>query len=170
MAIAEILTVFGIIYIALSYTVDLFFLFIGLLAINSQRKLRRIKFEDNKYPSLNILIPCFNEEQIILTTIKFLREINYPKLKFTLIYSGLYTVNGAVVEFDDGDPGNTWHYRGNFTSLTAMNGTMYNASWTQIGTWTAIKNSVARRANSKYKARSLQGFKNNNRKPSKKKR
>ena len=84
-------------------------------------------------------------------------------------YSGLYTVNGAVVEFDDGDPGNTWHYRGNFTSLTAMNGTMYNASWTQIGTWTAIKNSVARRANSKYKARSLQGFKNNNRKPSKKK-
>ena len=88
MAIAEILTVFGIIYIALSYTVDLFFLFIGLLAINSQRKLRRIKFEDNKYPSLNILIPCFNEEQIILTTIKFLREINYPKLKFTLINDG----------------------------------------------------------------------------------
>jgi anti-anti-sigma factor len=89
MSVAEILVIVGLIYTVVAYTVDLLFSVLGIFSIKNQRK--KFKTWGNYhgvYPSLNIVIPCFNEEKTIEKGIDFLKDLEYPNLKITILNDG----------------------------------------------------------------------------------
>jgi cellulose synthase/poly-beta-1,6-N-acetylglucosamine synthase-like glycosyltransferase len=54
--------------------------------------------ELTNFPTVTIIVPCFNEEATVDSTIKSLLEMNYPRDKFNI----------SIV--DDGSTDNTWQY------------------------------------------------------------
>ncbi|MBI4155843.1 MAG: glycosyltransferase family 2 protein [Candidatus Zambryskibacteria bacterium] len=50
----------------------------------------------NKYPSVSIIVPCWNEEQTVSKTIHSLLNLDYPKNKL------------KIIVVDDGSTDNTW--------------------------------------------------------------
>lgn len=89
MELSELLVIIGLVYMAATYSLDLLFSLVGLLAIKVRmHKNRKRDYPDEAYPSLNIIVPCYNEEKAISRTIKALREIDYPKLTITIVNDG----------------------------------------------------------------------------------
>jgi anti-anti-sigma factor len=85
----EIFVIAGLVYTVIAYSIDLMFSLLGVLSIRSQRKKYKFGQMDRaRFPSLNILIPCFNEEKSIQKGIRFLQEIDYPNLKIIIINDG----------------------------------------------------------------------------------
>ncbi len=85
----EILVIFGLVYTVVAYSVDLIFSLLGIISIRNQRKRFKLGQTDSaRFPSLNILIPCYNEEKTIQKGIRFLQEIDYPNLKVIIINDG----------------------------------------------------------------------------------
>jgi anti-anti-sigma factor len=85
----EILVIFGLVYTVVAYSVDLIFSLLGIISIRNQRKKFKLgQTESARFPSLNILIPCYNEEKTIQKGIRFLQEIDYPNLKVIIINDG----------------------------------------------------------------------------------
>lgn len=89
MGMVEILVLAGLTYTVIAYSVDLLFLILGIFSIRSQLKKFRIWKDDPAvFPSLNIIIPCFNEEKTIEKAINFLKDLDYPNLKITILNDG----------------------------------------------------------------------------------
>ncbi|MCK4836769.1 MAG: glycosyltransferase, partial [Candidatus Aminicenantes bacterium] len=60
-----------------------------IISIKKQHKADREKKSLTvSYPTLNIIIPCFNEEKTIRKGIPYLKEIDYPHLNITIINDG----------------------------------------------------------------------------------
>jgi len=67
-----------------SYLISLFFAvfwFLVLMDKETKIKTKRLK----KYPLVSIIIPAYNEEKNIITTLKSLTKLNYPKNKLETI-------------------------------------------------------------------------------------
>lgn len=84
------------IFVFISVYVQIFFLVTFL-----EKRRRIIKHPDfidlDSYPTVTIAVPCYNEEQTILKTIKSLLSLDYPKDKIKLFV------------IDDGSKDNTWN-------------------------------------------------------------
>ena len=50
------------------------------------------------YPSVMVIVPCFNEEATVIGTIESLKSMNYPADKL------------SIMAVDDGSTDNTWSY------------------------------------------------------------
>src|ERR1035437_9666979 len=76
------------------------FLMITLLDNNKKLRLENSSMDDEptSYPTVTIVVPCFNEESTVDGTIKSLLAMNYPRDKFNI----------TIV--DDGSTDNTWQY------------------------------------------------------------
>ena len=87
-------TIFYIL-IFLSVYVQVFFLFTFL---ENRKKIiiRKGKIELGAYPSVTIVVPCWNEEKTVSKTVSSLLELNYPKDKLQIFL------------IDDGSTDNTW--------------------------------------------------------------
>ena len=67
-----------------SYLISLFFVifwFLVLMDKEAKTKTRKLK----KHPFVSIVIPAYNEEKNIVTTLKSLTKLNYPKNKLEII-------------------------------------------------------------------------------------
>ena len=85
-----------IIYIAILFTVT-YFTFFSLLLWMENRGDLKYKSRNSKLPSLSLILPVYNEENVIAHTIKNLLSINYPKDKM------------EIVVVDDGSTDNTYN-------------------------------------------------------------
>lgn len=76
------------------------FLMVTLLGNNKKLRHENVTMNDEpaSFPTVTIVIPCFNEESTVDGTIKSLLSMNYPKDKFNI----------TIV--DDGSTDNTWQY------------------------------------------------------------
>jgi cellulose synthase/poly-beta-1,6-N-acetylglucosamine synthase-like glycosyltransferase/anti-anti-sigma regulatory factor len=85
----KLLIITGLSIAIAAYTLDLIFLAIGFFSIRKQSREQREKlYNESDFPPLTILVPCFNEEKAIKTTVKYLEQIDYPDLKFIIINDG----------------------------------------------------------------------------------
>src|ERR1035437_2702037 len=86
-----------------------FEVFLIITLLENNKKLRRenilIDNEPKSFPTVTIIVPCFNEESTVEGTIRSLLSMNYPRDKFDIII------------VDDGSTDNTWRciqkYSGN---------------------------------------------------------
>lgn len=91
MGFFELMVILGLLCTAAAYSVDLFFLAIGCISIKKQmRKGGYKRFLESNFPALTILVPCFNEEKGIMNSIKYLKQIDYPKLTIIIINDGSF--------------------------------------------------------------------------------
>lgn len=99
MKLSELFVIIGLAYMVCTYSIDLIFSLLGLFAIKwRKRKNKRRDYPDDAYPSLNIIVPCYNEEKAVSRTIAALREVDYPKLTITLVNDGSSDNTFAVLE------------------------------------------------------------------------
>ncbi len=115
---------FDILYTVLLFVaiyVQVFFLLIffeNKSIINHEEK---EVYEDEKYPSITFLIPCWNEENTVIATIESVLDLDYPIDKF------------HVIAIDDGSTDNTWNNLQKYcdhhqvTLLTKENGGKHSA-------------------------------------------
>lgn len=61
------------------------FLFVTFLEHRNKLVIRNGSINLSKYPSVTIIVPCYNEERTVFRSIKSLLELDYPKDKFHLI-------------------------------------------------------------------------------------
>jgi cellulose synthase/poly-beta-1,6-N-acetylglucosamine synthase-like glycosyltransferase len=84
------------------FTAAYFEVFLMITLLENSKKLRNentsMDNEPTSFPSVTIIIPCFNEESTVDGTIESLLSMNYPKDKFDI----------TVV--DDGSTDKTWEY------------------------------------------------------------
>lgn len=89
MTVLEILILASILYTVLAYSIDLIFSMVSVIAIQKQKKkLLTFRHYSGTFPTINIIIPCYNEEKTIPQTILFLKEVDYPSLKIIIINDG----------------------------------------------------------------------------------
>src|SRR3989338_4739905 len=84
-----------------AYLISLFFaIFWFLVLMDKETKTKTKKLK--KYPLVSIVIPAYNEEKNIITTLLSLTEIHYPKNKFEIIvvnYGSKDNTKNLVKEF-----------------------------------------------------------------------
>lgn len=49
---------------------------------------RQIEIDSGQFPSVCVLVPCFNEEKVIIPTLQSLSRLDYPKLEILVIDDG----------------------------------------------------------------------------------
>lgn len=69
-----------------------------------KRENRRIGSKPEYYPSVSIIVPCWNEEQTLGKTLHSLLDLDYPKNKL------------EIIVVDDGSTDNTWEVMQKFTT------------------------------------------------------
>ena len=62
-----------------------------------QSETRRVRLGVKKYPTVTIIVPCWNEEKTVSATVNSLLHLNYPKDKL------------KIMIVDDGSTDNTWN-------------------------------------------------------------
>lgn len=89
MTVLEILVLISILYTVLAYSIDLLFSVFSIFSIQKQKKkLLSFRHYTGSFPSINILVPCYNEEKSIPRSIRFLKDVDYPSLKIIIINDG----------------------------------------------------------------------------------
>ena len=87
--IKEILVWVGLLYTGISYSLDLFFAILAFISIKKQEiKETSQRLPESAFPSLNIIVPCYNEEKVIPKGLRYLKQIRYPNLKIIIINDG----------------------------------------------------------------------------------
>ena len=111
------------------------FCLIGLLFFNSCKTEEEIVYDIRGIWTLNFFWSATDAPPPGSTTITFTGSLTTGTWVTGDAYNGTYTVNGMSVQwvFTSGTT-----YTGNFTTLTAMNGTMLG-SYGGTGTWNATK-------------------------------
>lgn len=71
--------VYGVLFIALYFEV---FLFMSFLERRPERKTRALP---KRYPTVSIIVPCFNEERTLAQTVSTLLNLQYPKQKLEIL-------------------------------------------------------------------------------------
>jgi len=76
------------------------FLIITLFEYHEKKKaaLPAIPADPSMYPTVTVIVPCFNEEATVIGTIESLKQLDYPKEKL------------SIVAVDDGSTDDTWSY------------------------------------------------------------
>lgn len=108
--------------IFLSLYVQVFFLFTFF------EKRRKLKISNNEviidsYPTIGIIVPCWNEEETIEGTIDSIRLVNYPKdkLKIYIIDDGSTDNTWNIIKKFENDPNIKVFHKENGGKHTAMN-------------------------------------------------
>lgn len=86
---------YGSLFISLFFEV---FLLITYLEVREEIKLEDLMLAKGpkSYPSVTVIVPCFNEERTVVATVKSLLKLDYPKDKLSLML------------VDDGSTDGTW--------------------------------------------------------------
>lgn len=80
------------------------FLLITLFEFQEQRRARKAYMAAcpplalEQYPSITVIVPCFNEAETVVGTIESLKRLNYPQDKI------------VIMAVDDGSTDDTWSY------------------------------------------------------------
>jgi cellulose synthase/poly-beta-1,6-N-acetylglucosamine synthase-like glycosyltransferase len=88
--------IYAFLFISLYFEVFLLITFFEVKEKEKEKKNSRILRAVNKFPSVSIIVPVWNEEKTILKTIFSILKLNYPKDKL------------SVYIVDDGSTDNTW--------------------------------------------------------------
>ncbi|MEK7069330.1 MAG: glycosyltransferase family 2 protein, partial [Patescibacteria group bacterium] len=97
----------SILYISIFLSVYVQVFFLVTFFENSKKiitRSERIKLK--KYPSVTIIVPCFNEEKTVYKTVRSLLDLNYPKEKLKIFL------------IDDGSTDSTWNAISKFLHYT----------------------------------------------------
>src|SRR5690606_32004916 len=89
MADLQTLVLYCSLFISLFFEV---FLLIIYLEVRYEMKAEDKKLKDflaqggtSHYPSVSVIVPCFNEEKTVAATVKSILNLNYPKEKLSII-------------------------------------------------------------------------------------
>jgi biofilm PGA synthesis N-glycosyltransferase PgaC len=89
MQVNDIVAWVGILYTGISYSFDLFFALAGFITIKRQKKRETSRqIQDSSYPTLDILVPCYNEKKSLPQSLKYLKQIQYPRLRVIIVNDG----------------------------------------------------------------------------------
>jgi len=83
----------------------------------------RTSLKPAHYPSVSILVPCFNEEKMVASTIQSLLALDYPKnkLEIVVIDDGSTDSTRAIAESFTKNPRIKYFYKENGGKYTALN-------------------------------------------------
>jgi len=121
------------------------FLFLSLyfevfLVITYLEKRKTIKTEyiirkNDKWPSVDIVVPCFNESNTIIATIESLLRLDYPKdkLKIIVVDDGSIDNSLKTLKIFDTNPQIKIHHKENGGKYTALNFGIENSKADLIG-------------------------------------
>ncbi len=104
--------------------IALYFEVFLLISFLEKRPGKRSSTLPSRYPSVCILVPCFNEEKTIIGTLESLIALEYPKEKLSImvIDDGSKDNTRNIVEaFITKHSGITYHYKENGGKYTALN-------------------------------------------------
>ncbi len=68
-----------------------------LIFARSQEKNISLHKEEYEWPPISILVPCYNEEDTVEETIKYLSELSYPKFEIIAINDGSRDETGEIL-------------------------------------------------------------------------
>ena len=112
------LGIYIFLFIALYFEVFL------LMTFLEKRPEKPTKVLPTRYPSVCILVPCYNEEQTIIATLASLLALDYPKeqLSIMVVDDGSTDNTAAILTpFIAQHPQITYHYKQNGGKYTALN-------------------------------------------------
>ncbi len=80
-------SVFGVLFYIVSFLAVYVQVFLLVTFFENRKKIviRKDSITLNEYPSVTIIVPCYNEEKTVLNTIDSLLELDYPKDKLEII-------------------------------------------------------------------------------------
>ena len=97
----------SILYISIFLSVYVQVFFLVTFFENSKKIItRNERIKLKKYPSVTIIVPCFNEEKTVYKTVRSLLDLNYPKEKLKIFL------------IDDGSTDSTWNAISKFLHYT----------------------------------------------------
>lgn len=131
---AHALILYTSLFISLFFEV---FLLITYLEVKGEMKLEneRLRRGPSTYPSVTVVVPCFNEEQTVVATIESLLGLDYPmdKLKLILVNDGSTDGTLAALRSFEGRPGITVLDKVNGGKHTAVNAALEQVSTDLVG-------------------------------------
>lgn len=69
----------------------------ALIFAHSYEKQLEINFDDYDWPGISILVPCYNEEDTIEETIKYLSTLSYPNFEIIAVNDGSKDKTGEIL-------------------------------------------------------------------------
>lgn len=79
---------FDIIYTSILFIaiyIQVFFLMVFFENVDEVKKTDEVSINDDDFPSVTFLIPCWNEQDSVINTVNSVLGLNYPKNKFHII-------------------------------------------------------------------------------------
>lgn len=101
-----------------------FQVFILITFLDTKKDVFRVKkFKPSKFPSVTIMVPCFNEERTVAGTIHSLLDLEYPKDKLNIMVIDDGSTDGTqeVLKQFENNPQVTMHRKENGGKHTALN-------------------------------------------------
>ncbi len=94
-----------------------------LISFLEKRPDARSTKRPSRYPSVSILVPCFNEERTVASTINSLLALDYPKKKLEIVVIDDGSTDGtrAIAESFTKNPRVKYFYKKNGGKYTALN-------------------------------------------------
>jgi len=114
------LTINTLLFLALYFEV---FLLITYIEKKGSIKTEYLKMREDKWPSVDIIVPCFNESNTIIATINSLLDLDYPKNKLNIIVvdDGSTDDSLKTLEIFQKNPQIQVHHKENGGKFTALN-------------------------------------------------
>ena len=68
-----------------------------LIFTRSREKNTTLDKHEYEWPAISILVPCYNEEDTIEETIKYLSQLSYPKFEIVVVNDGSQDRTGEFI-------------------------------------------------------------------------
>ncbi len=93
MDIAQNAIIYSALFVGLYFQV---FLLLSFLSSSGAKKPEKLKLKQRHFPSVSVIVPCYNEEGTVERTLRSLLALSYPEDKL------------KIIVVDDGSRDNTW--------------------------------------------------------------
>lgn len=93
MELARNIVIYSVLFVGLYFQV---FLLLSFLGSREGKKTNKINLKQKHFPTVSIIVPCYNEEKTVERTMQSLLALSYPEDKL------------KVIVVDDGSRDNTW--------------------------------------------------------------
>lgn len=69
----------------------------AMIFVYYREKSQDVDFNDISWPGISILVPCYNEEDTIEETVKYLSELSYPNFEIIVVNDGSRDRTGEII-------------------------------------------------------------------------
>lgn len=80
------------------YLMCLFWIAGSMIFVHYREKGQAVDLKEYNWPGISILVPCYNEEDTIEETIKYLSELSYPNFEIIAVNDGSKDRTGEIIK------------------------------------------------------------------------